>query len=474
MTVTIEFIDGPDTPSRNHIQLSPGGQVSVGREVGCDIVVADRLLSGKHFLIAGTATDVEMKDLGSRNGTKLNGQQVLGGKLKDGDEIQAGDSTFRIAIGSSVSNFPPVDTAISPAPDNANIADEDVDGQPLQVLAVVLSFTDSNGRPDEIHVRSGQRVIVGSSGSADFTFRHLGLQTNHFELRCSSSRCDISSLKSAAELEVNQTSVRKSRLFDRDQVVAGQLQFEVALKGSGQLARPATDTILSTSAEKTARPPEAKQDPIVQTSGPPLISHEPCDNGWQVYRGDAQTISIHMLADSIAKQCSGIALVDHHRSGVELVGDNAEMPVLFNFLDAAAADSFSPRMFPIQTDDRRWHELTLDAVGFDGLIFCFSDASTAELSERLQTASHARGGGIQGFCWPSVLAAMTTSMKRQDLTQLLPPNTCFLCEQNDDPEGWQLLASEEMSEVFRLLKLTVKTSKTETAIEADKLKTHQN
>jgi DNA-binding winged helix-turn-helix (wHTH) protein len=61
----------------------------VGRDQGCDIVVADRQVSRHHARVAITNQGVILEDLGSKNGTHHNGEAIVDPVfLQDGDVIQ--------------------------------------------------------------------------------------------------------------------------------------------------------------------------------------------------------------------------------------------------------------------------------------------------------------------------------------------------------------------------------------------------
>jgi hypothetical protein len=64
--------------------------MTIGRSDECEIHLPDRQVSRFHARIVWTGDQYELQDLGSKNGTHLNGQDVQGGAapLHDGDEIQ--------------------------------------------------------------------------------------------------------------------------------------------------------------------------------------------------------------------------------------------------------------------------------------------------------------------------------------------------------------------------------------------------
>jgi two-component system cell cycle response regulator len=64
----------------------------IGRSVEAHIRFADDGVSRKHALISTAGAEVRIEDLGSANGTLVNGQRVKNAILKDGDKIQIGST----------------------------------------------------------------------------------------------------------------------------------------------------------------------------------------------------------------------------------------------------------------------------------------------------------------------------------------------------------------------------------------------
>jgi hypothetical protein len=63
--------------------------VIMGRDPGCEIVVADRQISRQHAVLRLTDEGVFLEDLGSKNGTHCNGERIHAPVLlQDGDIIQ--------------------------------------------------------------------------------------------------------------------------------------------------------------------------------------------------------------------------------------------------------------------------------------------------------------------------------------------------------------------------------------------------
>jgi hypothetical protein len=70
---------------------------TVGR-LGAEITIEDPTLSGLHFAIEERGHEFFLRDLGSTNGTFLNGHIVRSAPLESGDEIRAGESVFVFSV----------------------------------------------------------------------------------------------------------------------------------------------------------------------------------------------------------------------------------------------------------------------------------------------------------------------------------------------------------------------------------------
>lgn len=71
----------------------------IGRGRGADAILADATISRAHAAIGFDAAEgFFVQDLGSTNGTLLNGERQKRGALKDGDLIQIGVLALRVSL----------------------------------------------------------------------------------------------------------------------------------------------------------------------------------------------------------------------------------------------------------------------------------------------------------------------------------------------------------------------------------------
>src|SRR5262245_55333272 len=71
------------------------GVTTIGRVKGNTLVVKSAEVSRKHFQILKEKGTYFIEDLGSSNGTRVNGRLISKMELQDGDEIAVGKLTFR-------------------------------------------------------------------------------------------------------------------------------------------------------------------------------------------------------------------------------------------------------------------------------------------------------------------------------------------------------------------------------------------
>ena len=81
-------------PDGRRVSVGPD-PVTIGRLADCDVVLSDESVSRRHAEVRREGNDIVVVDLGSTNGTKVNGAGVRQRRLDDGDEIAVGTTRLR-------------------------------------------------------------------------------------------------------------------------------------------------------------------------------------------------------------------------------------------------------------------------------------------------------------------------------------------------------------------------------------------
>ncbi len=94
MTLALRFLSGPRTGAT--VPLDDDTPLLVGRRAGAGLVVDDESISRRHARLAFEAGELTVEDLGSANGTWLNGVRVRRARAGEGDRLLLGGTLARV------------------------------------------------------------------------------------------------------------------------------------------------------------------------------------------------------------------------------------------------------------------------------------------------------------------------------------------------------------------------------------------
>jgi len=91
----IKIVEGPR--ELRGVVVPVSGPVVIGRSPGADIVLGDDFVSGRHARVMPSGDAAVVEDMGSTNGTVLNGQRLTApARLKVGDVIDIGATRLEV------------------------------------------------------------------------------------------------------------------------------------------------------------------------------------------------------------------------------------------------------------------------------------------------------------------------------------------------------------------------------------------
>jgi len=100
MIVVLEAVSGPITGRR--IEVRAGSILRIGRTTRADYAIGeDSYLSSLHFAVECDGVQARVRDMGSSNGTFVNGSRITEQLVQQGDSLAAGESTFTIHLEAS-------------------------------------------------------------------------------------------------------------------------------------------------------------------------------------------------------------------------------------------------------------------------------------------------------------------------------------------------------------------------------------
>jgi pSer/pThr/pTyr-binding forkhead associated (FHA) protein len=213
-----------DQPPRAHLRWETpegearewplgGGPVLVGRSADCDVVVADTHVSRKHAEIRCDGETFSVADLGSVNGTLVNGERVAGSgarELQDGDRVRVGPVTFL---------FERLSTPEPPAPERATLVVPEPATFPcLEVVSGPLK----SARFDLVKIKT----VVGRAGRGerwDVVLQDRAVSRPHAQVTREEQGFVLADLDSANGTLVDGEPISEPRvLADGDAITIGE------------------------------------------------------------------------------------------------------------------------------------------------------------------------------------------------------------------------------------------------------------
>jgi hypothetical protein len=128
--------------------LPPSREIVVGRSSELDMVLVEDMVSRRHAKIICTEDQIFIQDLGSTNGTFVNGEKIKRAKLNEGDRILIGTSIIKLVAAdpsSTAASPQKIEQANKSRPTQARTMSGSIDEVPLPDLMQLFSTSKKSG-----------------------------------------------------------------------------------------------------------------------------------------------------------------------------------------------------------------------------------------------------------------------------------------------------------------------------------------
>jgi len=181
--------------------LRPDKEVVIGRSSDLDMVLVEDMVSRKHAKISLSQGKVTLEDLGSTNGTFVNGEKIKQARLKQGDRILIGTSILKLVTGVS-SRTRDMDARqineqleeVAASKPTSGVMSGRIEEVPVPDLLQLFATSKKNGilsiageLEGRIHMRQGKVVFAAIEGAPQLGprkafFRIIAWETGRFVL----------------------------------------------------------------------------------------------------------------------------------------------------------------------------------------------------------------------------------------------------------------------------------------------------
>jgi len=188
----------------------------IGRGAECSVHIDDEAASHKHCRIEqGADGSFTVSDLGSRNGTRLNGDAIKTQALKVGDVILIGTTTIAVqALGSAEHPSTAPTEPLKPPP-------------PEVLHPIRLDFLAGPNKGQSFAVTRKLTRIGRRRRDNDLALVETGISNRHAEIRCGADGFEIADVGSRNGTFVNNQRVTRSPIKPGDRIQLGRCLLEV-------------------------------------------------------------------------------------------------------------------------------------------------------------------------------------------------------------------------------------------------------
>ena len=211
-------------------------EITIGRVDGNTIRLTEQNVSRKHARLSLRNGVLSLEDLGSYNGTSLNGSGVSGvATLKDGDVILIGDYRLGIQEEKVAQAEPPAARPVEPPPAAAPVVQDALEGQPTIPISTMVAQAALTELPARLVVTSRlmsgtefvldrPSLVLGRTPENDIILNHKSISRHHAKIVREGERYVILDLESANGVRVGGVEHDRVELQSGDIIELGEVR----------------------------------------------------------------------------------------------------------------------------------------------------------------------------------------------------------------------------------------------------------
>jgi pSer/pThr/pTyr-binding forkhead associated (FHA) protein len=206
----------------------------LGREVDCDIVVPDDRASRHHAELRWDHGIVSLADLDSTNGTRVNGQRVVGQTpMRDGDVLAIGAHHYRLQL-LKVEPSEPTDILGEPSDRETSKVpgiSRPVSSRPSRTEPIILA-TDSGAARGKLWELRGQLSIIGRGAEYAVNLPDTSVSRPHAQIVWQASGVYVHDLDSANGTHLNGVRLTApTQMHEGDLLLIGEVSLRCVALG---------------------------------------------------------------------------------------------------------------------------------------------------------------------------------------------------------------------------------------------------
>ena len=152
LPLALRFISGKY--QGGEFPLPDSGEVVIGRSSELDMVLVEDMVSRRHAKISVEGGDIFLEDLGSTNGSFVNGEKITRTKLAEGDRILIGTSIIKVVTSDGSASVVDAQAQMNAAASSARpaAAGSTMTGSIAEVALPDLLQLESGFSPDTVRI----------------------------------------------------------------------------------------------------------------------------------------------------------------------------------------------------------------------------------------------------------------------------------------------------------------------------------